>query len=263
MYQLVRQHGRGPRADARDHVPRARARRRTRSRSGSPRYRLRTVRIATWNVNSLKQRVPRLLPWLDERRAGRRLPAGDEARGRRARRAARGRAVRPRLRDRRHGEATWNGVAILSRVGLDDVVDGARRAARASRIPRRAPSRPPATACGSSRCTCRTAASRAPTTTSTSSPGSRRCGTWSAQARTTIVVVRRHEHRADRRRRLRSRRLRRPDARDRAGARGARASSRRSGCTTSCATAGRTSACSATGTTAPACSTRTSGCGST
>jgi exodeoxyribonuclease-3 len=26
------------------------------------------VRIATWNVNSLKQRVPRLLPWLDERR---------------------------------------------------------------------------------------------------------------------------------------------------------------------------------------------------
>ena len=25
------------------------------------------MRIATWNVNSLKQRVPRLLPWLDER----------------------------------------------------------------------------------------------------------------------------------------------------------------------------------------------------
>ena len=25
------------------------------------------VRIATWNVNSVKQRVPRLLPWLDER----------------------------------------------------------------------------------------------------------------------------------------------------------------------------------------------------
>ena len=27
-----------------------------------------SVRIATWNVNSLKQRLPRLLPWLDERR---------------------------------------------------------------------------------------------------------------------------------------------------------------------------------------------------
>ena len=25
------------------------------------------VRIATWNVNSVKQRVPRLLPWLDAR----------------------------------------------------------------------------------------------------------------------------------------------------------------------------------------------------
>ena len=26
------------------------------------------MRLATWNVNSAKQRVPRLLPWLDERR---------------------------------------------------------------------------------------------------------------------------------------------------------------------------------------------------
>jgi exodeoxyribonuclease-3 len=25
------------------------------------------MRVATWNVNSVKQRVPRLLPWLDER----------------------------------------------------------------------------------------------------------------------------------------------------------------------------------------------------
>jgi len=25
------------------------------------------VRIASWNVNSVKQRVPRLLPWLDQR----------------------------------------------------------------------------------------------------------------------------------------------------------------------------------------------------
>src|SRR6516165_8582519 len=28
----------------------------------------RGVRIASWNVNSIKQRVPRFLPWLDERR---------------------------------------------------------------------------------------------------------------------------------------------------------------------------------------------------
>ena len=26
------------------------------------------MRIATWNVNSVKQRLPRLLPWLDQRR---------------------------------------------------------------------------------------------------------------------------------------------------------------------------------------------------
>jgi exodeoxyribonuclease-3 len=68
--------------------------------------------------------VPRLLPWLDERRpdvaclqetkladdAFRGL-LGDEL-------ADRGYAVAV------HGEATWNGVAILSRVGLDDVVAG-------------------------------------------------------------------------------------------------------------------------------------------
>jgi exodeoxyribonuclease-3 len=82
------------------------------------------VRIATWNVNSIKQRLPRLLPWLDERRPDvaclqeTKLAdeaflglLGDEL-------AARGYAVAL------HGEATWNGVAILSRVGLDDIVAG-------------------------------------------------------------------------------------------------------------------------------------------
>jgi exodeoxyribonuclease III len=82
------------------------------------------VRIATWNVNSVKQRVPRLLPWLDERRpdvvclqetklADDAFTAllGDEL-------AARGYEVAA------HGEPTWNGVAILSRVGLEDVVAG-------------------------------------------------------------------------------------------------------------------------------------------
>jgi exodeoxyribonuclease-3 len=82
------------------------------------------VRIATWNVNSVKQRLPRLLPWLDERRPdvvclqetkladdafldllGTELEARDYAVA-------------------LHGEAAWNGVAILSRVGLDDVVAG-------------------------------------------------------------------------------------------------------------------------------------------
>jgi len=82
------------------------------------------VRVATWNVNSVKKRVPRLLPWLDERRPDvlclqeTKLAddAFDELLG--AELAGRGYAVA------RHGEAQWNGVAILSRIGLDDVVAG-------------------------------------------------------------------------------------------------------------------------------------------
>jgi exodeoxyribonuclease-3 len=82
------------------------------------------VRVATWNVNSAKQRLPRLLPWLDERQpdvvclqetkladvAFDELLAGELA--------TRGYAVA------RHGEAQWNGVAILSRSGLEAVTVG-------------------------------------------------------------------------------------------------------------------------------------------
>ena len=85
---------------------------------------MRSVRLATWNVNSVKQRLPRLLPWLDERRPDvlclqeTKLTdnAFDELLGREL--ADRGYAVAA------HGEAAWNGVAILSRVGLDDVIAG-------------------------------------------------------------------------------------------------------------------------------------------
>lgn len=82
------------------------------------------MRIATWNVNSVKQRVPRLLPWLDERQpdvvclqetkltdAGFTELLGAELSGRGYEVAA-------------HGVAQWNGVAILSRVGLEHVVRG-------------------------------------------------------------------------------------------------------------------------------------------
>jgi exodeoxyribonuclease-3 len=83
-----------------------------------------SLRIATWNVNSVKQRVPRLLPWLDERRPDvvclQETKLADDAFGD---------LVGAELADRdyavaTHGEATWNGVAMLSRVGLDDVVVG-------------------------------------------------------------------------------------------------------------------------------------------
>ncbi len=82
------------------------------------------MRVATWNVNSVKQRVPRLLPWLDEREpdvvclqetkladAGFDELLGDALRERGYEWAA-------------HGEGAWNGVAILSRVGLEEVVPG-------------------------------------------------------------------------------------------------------------------------------------------
>jgi exodeoxyribonuclease-3 len=80
------------------------------------------VRVATWNVNSVRQRLPRLLPWLDERRPDvvclqeTKLAdaAFDELLGEEL--AARGYAFA------RHGEAQWNGVAILSRAGLEEVV---------------------------------------------------------------------------------------------------------------------------------------------
>jgi exodeoxyribonuclease III len=82
------------------------------------------LRVATWNVNSVKQRVPRLLPWLDERKPDvvclQETKLADEA-------------FDDLLGDdftkrgyafARYGEAQWNGVAILSRAGLEDVVAG-------------------------------------------------------------------------------------------------------------------------------------------
>jgi exodeoxyribonuclease-3 len=82
------------------------------------------MRIATWNVNSIKQRLPRFLPWLDERQPdvvclqetklgdeGFVALFGDEL-------ANRGYATAL------HGEAAWNGVAILSRAGLQDMICG-------------------------------------------------------------------------------------------------------------------------------------------
>jgi exodeoxyribonuclease-3 len=82
------------------------------------------VRVATWNVNSVKQRVPRLLPWLDERRPDvvclQETKLADEAiedlLGEEL--ASRGYALAL------GGEAQWNGVAILSRAGLEDITVG-------------------------------------------------------------------------------------------------------------------------------------------
>src|SRR5680860_1441515 len=85
---------------------------------------VRGVRIATWNVNSIKQRLPRLLPSLDERQPDvvclQETKLADDAFAD---------LLGHELADRgyayaAHGEPGWNGVAILSRVGLDDPVAG-------------------------------------------------------------------------------------------------------------------------------------------
>jgi exodeoxyribonuclease-3 len=79
------------------------------------------VRIATWNVNSVGARLPRLNEWLEiaapdvlclqeTKCAGDAFPGeGAEALG---------------YEVAANGDGRWNGVAILSRVGLDDVSYG-------------------------------------------------------------------------------------------------------------------------------------------
>ena len=82
------------------------------------------MRLATWNVNSVKQRVPRLLPWLDQRQPDvvclQETKLSDDTFA-----ALLGeRLVSRGYEFATHGEVQWNGVAILSRVGLDEVVRG-------------------------------------------------------------------------------------------------------------------------------------------
>ena len=79
------------------------------------------MRIATWNVNSVKQRLPRFLPWLDERQPDvvclQETKLADDAFHALldTELAERGYQVAA------YGEPRWNGVALLSKVGLDDV----------------------------------------------------------------------------------------------------------------------------------------------
>ncbi len=79
------------------------------------------LRVATWNVNSVRARLPRLLPWLEETRPE--VVCLQETK------------VIDDLFPREpieelgyeiatHGRKTYNGVAILSRVGLEDVRRG-------------------------------------------------------------------------------------------------------------------------------------------
>jgi exodeoxyribonuclease III len=79
------------------------------------------VRLATWNVNSIRARLPRLLDWLaatkpdvvclqETKIPAESFPAHEVAELGYATAA--------------HGHDQWNGVALLSRVGLDEVTRG-------------------------------------------------------------------------------------------------------------------------------------------
>jgi exodeoxyribonuclease-3 len=79
------------------------------------------MRIATWNVNSLNARLPRVEEWLDYARPDvlcmQETKLADAAFPAMAF-GALGYESAP------HGDGRWNGVAIISRVGLDDVARG-------------------------------------------------------------------------------------------------------------------------------------------
>jgi exodeoxyribonuclease-3 len=77
------------------------------------------MRFATWNVNSVTARLPRLLDWLSA--TGPDLVCLQETKTDafpRAEVEAVGYQVAT------YGSGRWNGVAVLSRTGLDDVVNG-------------------------------------------------------------------------------------------------------------------------------------------
>jgi exodeoxyribonuclease III len=79
------------------------------------------MRFATWNVNSVKARLPRLLEWLadtepdvvclqETKAAADDFPAAEVG--------------RLGYETAAYGQGRWNGVALLSRSGLDDVRNG-------------------------------------------------------------------------------------------------------------------------------------------
>ncbi|MEU9127170.1 exodeoxyribonuclease III [Kitasatospora sp. NPDC048540] len=78
-----------------------------------------TVRIATWNINSVTARLPKLLEWLES--AGPDVLCLQELKC--STDAFPADAVKELgYESAAHGTGRWNGVAVLSRIGLEDVV---------------------------------------------------------------------------------------------------------------------------------------------
>ena len=80
------------------------------------------MKVATWNVNSLTARYARVEAWLTSRESRRRPHPRDQT----ERRRNSPRRSSPTLgyESAHYGQGQWNGVAILSRVGIEDVVRG-------------------------------------------------------------------------------------------------------------------------------------------
>ena len=79
------------------------------------------MRIATWNVNSVTARLPRLVDWLEQAAPDvaclQETKVSDDA-------FPAGSVTPLGYQVASHGTGRWNGVAVLSRVGLTDVVRG-------------------------------------------------------------------------------------------------------------------------------------------
>ena len=80
-----------------------------------------TVRVATWNINSVNARLPKLVEWLGSASPDvlclQELKCATDAFPYEA-------VTELGYETAAHGTGRWNGVAILSRIGLDDVVRG-------------------------------------------------------------------------------------------------------------------------------------------
>lgn len=79
------------------------------------------MRVATWNVNSVKARLPRLLSWLDEAEPD--VVCLQETKCR-ADMFPAAEVEELGYSTAAHGDGRWNGVAVLSRVGIEDVSNG-------------------------------------------------------------------------------------------------------------------------------------------
>ena len=90
------------------------------------------MRIATWNVNSLKARLEKVSWWLERARPDVLLMQETKLADAAAP-VAEFRAAGYELAH--HGEGQWNGVAIASRVGIADVVTNFGEPLRPARTP--------------------------------------------------------------------------------------------------------------------------------